>query len=497
MQYEQLILGGPGCGKTTHLLKLVSDHLKSGIRPNEIAYVAFTRKAAAESRQRAQQQFGFDEKELPYFKTLHSFAFKELGLSSEKLMTSEHYDELGEILKLEFGKVDDEFGIISEQRERGSQYYHIEQQARLRCIDLKAMCRKDGRQGYWNVQHYHESLKAFKESKRIYDYTDILELWLKKMMPLPIKVLIVDEAQDLSPLQWKIVEKMKGDVPYVYYAGDDDQAIYEWAGADINHFLTLGVETTVLPISHRLPRQVFQRCDRIARKIKHRYTKNWSPCDREGSILTVGSPEMAPVGEGQWMVLARNHYHLENVAQYFKSRGHVFNFSGRSSVASPDALALRAWLRSQSQEYVAFADIKRIVPKFYKSKFKGDKSSVYSISDETLIDHSSLLQQYGIDLSQNWEANLMLRPDEKGYLKMVLSRGGNLEKTPSIRISTIHAVKGGEAENVLVMPDMSGACYDSYVSKPDAESRVFYVACSRAKERLVLCQPQGPNYFPL
>lgn len=496
--YKELILGGPGCGKTTKLLELVKFHLDSGIKPNQIGYVAFTRKAAGEARFRAGNQFGLSEKELPYFRTLHSFAFKELGFSGEQLMGPDHYTELGQMLKLEFGKVDNEFGIISEQRERGSQYYHIEQQSRLRCLDLRRVCLLDGRQGYWAVKHFQDSLNAFKASRRIYDYTDILEQWLIKMHPLPLKVLIVDEAQDLSPLQWKLVEKMQRDIPFIYYAGDDDQAIYEWAGADINYFLNLGVKTTVLPLSHRLPRQIFTRCDKIVRKIRHRYAKDWSPSPRDGEVSFVASPELAKMDNGSWMVLARNNYQLDGVASYLKSRGYPFYFSGRSSLASSDILAVRAWIRAQSQdETVLLADIKSILPKFYKSKFKGDKAAILAYEDEFVMPKEELKTVHGIDFNESWESNLVLRAEERSYIKSLLGRKINIEEAPPIRISTIHAVKGGEADNVLVMQDMSGACYDSFIAKPDGESRVFYVACSRAKERLVICHPQTSTYFPL
>lgn len=495
--HRELILGGPGCGKTTKLLGIVGQHLANGIHPNEIAFVAFTRKAAGEAKSRAGSQFGLSEKELPYFRTLHSFAFKELGFGSDKLMSSDHYNELGSILKLDFGKVDDEYGMMSEQKERGSQYYYIEQQSRLRCIPLQKMCLMDGRQGYWNVRHYQESLQAFKKAKRIHDYTDILELWLAKMQPLPCRVLIVDEAQDLSPLQWRLIEKLQGDIPFVYYAGDDDQAIYEWAGADINYFLNLGIQTTVLPISHRLPRLIFNRCDKIAKKIRHRYAKNWAPSPREGQIQMIASPELASMNDGNWMVLARNHYQLDGVAAFLKSRGYAFTFSGRSSLATQDVLAVRAWLRAQASEYVALADVKRIVPKFYKSKFKGDRSSIFAMSDDSIMPREELASLYGIHLDEPWETNLILRPEEKSYLKSLLGRKVDMEKEPAIKISTIHAVKGGESDNVLVIPDMSAACYDSFIARPDAESRVFYVACSRARERLVICHPQTASYFPL
>lgn len=496
-QYRQLVLGGPGCGKTTHLLSIVGDYLNKGVLPHQIAYVAFTRKAASEAKQRAQSQFGLSESDLPYFRTLHSFAFKELGMGQDQLMTSNHYNELGDLLKIKFGSVENEFGMITEQRERGSQYYHIEQQSRLRCLTLKQMCLLDGRQGSFLVQHYQDSLRAFKGARGIVDYTDILELWLSKMHVLPIKVLIIDEAQDLSPLQWKLVEGIQREVPFVYFAGDDDQAIYEWAGADVNCFLNLNAERKVLPISYRLPRQVFARCDRIVKRIRHRYTKNWSPAPREGLVTTVGAAEMAPMQSGEWMVLARNHYQLEGTAGFLKSKGYIFNFNGRSSLSSVDALAAKAWIRSQACERVTVGDIKRILARFPKARLKGNKEVIFSMRDDQAIPKEILSLEYGIDLSMSWEQSLIINPEERIYIQSALRRERNLDLSPRIRLNTIHAVKGGECDNVLLLPDMSAACHDSFIRRPDTEARVFYVGASRAKEQLVVCQPQTSKYFPI
>ena len=70
-------------------------------------------------------------------------------------------------------------------------------------------------------------------------FNDVLADYITKCQPLDIDLAIIDEAQDLSPLQWEMVEHMTAKCPEIYYAGDDDQAIYSWAGADVNHFLNL------------------------------------------------------------------------------------------------------------------------------------------------------------------------------------------------------------------------------------------------------------------
>ena len=98
-----MILGGPGCGKTTRLLRVVDGHLKSGASPSRVGFFAFTRKAAQEAKSRACETFKLTDDDLPYFRTIHSFAFKELNLSRQQVMSPEHYKDIGFELKLSFG----------------------------------------------------------------------------------------------------------------------------------------------------------------------------------------------------------------------------------------------------------------------------------------------------------------------------------------------------------------------------------------------------------
>ena len=92
-----IINAGAGTGKTTTLLNLVDQFIKDGIRPRQIGYFSFTKKAATEAADRAADKFGLDkENDLPFFRTLHSYAFNQLGMTKEKMMGPEDYKEFGE-----------------------------------------------------------------------------------------------------------------------------------------------------------------------------------------------------------------------------------------------------------------------------------------------------------------------------------------------------------------------------------------------------------------
>jgi superfamily I DNA/RNA helicase len=74
---KTIILGPPGTGKTTTLLNLVDEFIKQGIKPREIGYFSFSKKAATEAATRAAQKFELSpEHDLVYFRTIHSLCFK-------------------------------------------------------------------------------------------------------------------------------------------------------------------------------------------------------------------------------------------------------------------------------------------------------------------------------------------------------------------------------------------------------------------------------------
>ena len=79
----------------------------------------------------------------------------------------------------------------------------------------------------------------------------------------------------------------------------------------------------------------------------------------------------------------------------------------------------------------------------------------------------------------------------------MLGNGEKLNQDPRIEVSTIHAAKGGECENVIVVLDNAKKIRDSVesnIKKADEEHRVWYVGITRTKNSLYLLKPKKERY---
>ena len=91
----------------------------------------------------------------------------------------------------------------------------------------------------------------------------------------------------------------------------------------------------------------------------------------------------------------------------------------------------------------------------------------------------------------------LFSPKEISYIRAMLRRGEKITKQPRIRLSTIHAAKGGEATNVVLLTDITTRVYKNYQENPDDENRVFYVGITRTKENLYLIEPKTTRCYQI
>jgi superfamily I DNA/RNA helicase len=121
---------------------------------------------------------------------------------------------------------------------------------------------------------------------------------------------------------------------------------------------------------------------------------------------------------------------------------------------------------------------------------RGHKTFRSGEKDE-LYDMDSLKRNFGLLTDVIWhEALSKISLETQEYLIALLRRGVKLNQAPRIRLSTIHGAKGGEADNVLLLMDLSPKFAKEYARNPDNVHRLFYVGITRAKQSLHLVLPK-------
>lgn len=499
--HPEIILGPPGTGKTTCLLGMVDDELRSGTDPGRIGYVSFTRKAAHEATERACERFTLTHAQLPYFRTLHSLCFLILGLSPSDVLERGRLIEFGDwagIRVTSRWSMDEgtPFGF-----EVGDRILFMENLSRIRCQSLRQQYDDDCDDLPWTeVSRVSRALSEFKQVRRLLDYTDMLTEVVASGWKSRLEVLFVDEAQDLSQLQWRLVSKLATTCRRVVVAGDDDQAIYRWAGADVDHFVALPGDTRVLSQSWRCPMAVQELSQGLVSKIHHRREKVWLPRTAAGVLKYAGNIDDVNLEGKDVMILARNNYMLRDVVvPMLRSSGVLFEWRGQSSVSEPVLDAIVTWERLRRGDDVTVDEVRRAYE--YMSIGVGVARGFKTLPGRDADERTGMraLQEHGGLLTDAiWHDALDRIPNgEKVYLLRALRAGERLARRPRIRLSTIHGAKGGEADHVILMTDMALRTHREMHAHPDDEHRVWYVAVTRAREALTVMMPSTNRYFLL
>jgi len=457
--------GPPGTGKTHKLISRAKAYIRIGTPLDSIAYFAFTKKAAKVARDR----MPVDNDKLYYFRTIHSFAFDQLDLNTKKVMQPSDYEKIGKQLNIRVKYYDkynrEEIFYLNND----SPYFQMIGRAMNRDITIREEYdrnehnRKEIKR-FSILKNIDDNLKEYKRVKEKLDFNDMINQLIDKEDLPRFKVIFIDEAQDLSPLQWKLFDKLKEYADDIYLAGDDDQAIFAWAGADVNRFINEPAKETVLKYSKRISRAVQeQSMVPLTNIIGQRKLKQYYPRDYEGISERINNLDQVDLTKGKWLIQTRTISRLNRMTKELRKRNLYYETNKGKS------FKVRIYNASVN----------------YNSWCRGIELEEKEIKD--IVEFTGL-QQEQWDKNINWfDAFKETDYKEREYIKHLLDNGENLDEEARIQVSTIHAAKGGEEDNIILCLDMGDKIKKAIKKsqdKHDEEHRVWYVGSTRTRNNL-------------
>jgi DNA helicase-2/ATP-dependent DNA helicase PcrA len=483
---KTIIFGPPGTGKTTMLLNLMEKKLKD-CNPGEIGFVSFTRKAIEEAITRAATRFDLPRSRFRYFQTLHALAYRHTTIK-KPMVSRTHIKQINELADLKLtGTLNKEYSLNTHD----DKLLFLINYAKLCKLTLADAWHQYGEdQPWYELERLNVFYRQYKTEHGLTDFTDMLQNFVDgDRIQMPLKHLIVDEAQDINPLQWDVINIVAETCKDLVIAGDDDQAIYGWNGADVSPLLFANPrDKIVLPKSYRLHRSVFELANKISSNIEFREDKDWTSSGKKiGGITVHNELEELDLSNGEeWLLLTRTNYQTEAIQEELRYLGMLYQTSDGSSIPADVKNAIQGYQDLRKGLTLTGKKAKAFIT-YASCQLEYSKDKVYSKNDFILINFGD----------HWWNILESIDYDEMLYYRDLLAKGFTLNDEPKITLQTIHKSKGGECDNVVVFSDISKRIYDSFQENPDSEHKVFYVAVTRSKRNLYLMQPQTGTYYPL
>jgi DNA helicase-2/ATP-dependent DNA helicase PcrA len=563
------LFGGPGSGKTTALLDRVEEILEQDdVTIRDVLVVSYTRAAAAEVRERLAERLDVSPRALKgNVATMHAKAYELLDLSRNDVVGEKDKQEFCEDYGVEY---EDEYGGAGRRTARSTtlgnkiiatsqwlqrtrrdvaDWYDVPFQWNVEEVRLPPEVDPNAQEGNkytptWpadddrvDVPQVIRAWRSYKGEEGLVGFADMLERVSQRSLVPHVDYLVIDEFQDITTLQYGVYEEWKPHMKKVLIAGDDDQVVYAWQGADPNLLLDADRdEDVVLPNSYRLPSRILNTVNKEIRHIDKRQEKDLKPRKEGGVVEGVQSPSMLDLArnvrytveqdEGSIMLLFRARYQMFQFIDEFLPLGMPFSVLTDQRMWT-DRLTqyVNAIEKLQEDDPVNGLEARRLADMLQDSAFgTNERDALFDFIDERQ-------EELGVDDLVELEIQAGEISDHAPFAPDGPSAGDMLRKVTSfqrksveayfdgpysgmdpnrVRVGTIHSAKGREADHVFVATDLTEKVVEQMAASVDDEDvdgveeftsttspvpiltdnerRVFYVGMSRARERLVLLE---------
>ncbi|MCY9108289.1 ATP-dependent helicase [Bacillus atrophaeus] len=282
-----LVLAGAGSGKTRVLTARAAhmiEHL--GVSPENMLLVTFTTKAVAEMKERMANEYGLAPQHVGRLVTgtFHSLFYKILYHYDSSKWNGDH------LLKMEWQK---EQYIKKALYEEGADEKEFPVDQAIQQISYWKNSYLPGERiplkDEWEKQVYrlYEHYERQKKEHGQFDFDDMASACYELFQLRPdilehyqtrFTYILIDEFQDINPVQYKIMQMLASPEQNLCCVGDDDQSIYAFRGSSPSFILDFqkdypGAKTVYLTANYRSTHPIVSSADLVVKKNKKRYVK--------------------------------------------------------------------------------------------------------------------------------------------------------------------------------------------------------------------------------
>lgn len=530
------LIGGAGTGKTTELLRIMDGVLQRVHDPFNIGFVSFTRAARREASNRAGDAFNVKPQKLEndgWFRTLHSVCFKQLGVARNEMISDDVESQawiaeaLGEevhdtsespdLADVFHGATTDSDKALAIWGQARNRLESLET-AWLRAVGVDRRCP--------DYEDIEATVKRYEQAKRLdgrIDFTDILARYAGWYCTTDgaepcdpdgevpdVPCWFFDEAQDNSALTDAVARRLisHDGCEFAYVVGDYFQSIYSFGGASPTHFMGWPVaKERTMPKSYRCPPAIHDVGEEILRECSDYWDRGIQAADHEGDVEAslMGKRIAHEVDPNEsWLLLARTNLLARKWGRLLDASGVPWTPTrGNGGWAAPSRnAATRALMALQAGAPISGGDwceILKFAPSRYQDEQiieRGTKIEWKSYNAEDMADEYPWLvpEDLGMvgatpEFYSHVKAGDWYRwiPKSAEYADAVAKWGDEAIQAGKVKVGTIHSVKGSEADNVAVLTSLTHQSVASMKTDEgrDEEHRVWYVAGTRAKKRLI------------
>jgi DNA helicase-2/ATP-dependent DNA helicase PcrA len=465
-----LVKAGPGSGKTKTVMERCSSMIAAGIVPGSILVVTFSREAAAEIRRRVEDQ---DQGHGICMLTIHALGYLILRetlkdrcpkLIDEKT-ASKRYLEASRHCGIM--PTDDGFLEVTLEKARFSK--------RIKNDVVKEYINILSRNNEMDMGDLVTLPSILLEDKRIREY------WQNRWSHVTI-----DEAHDCTPIEAKLISQLAYKNLCVVF--DENQSIYGWRGGAPDVISKVAnFKTYQLPITYRCPQNIY---DKAWTLIRAHTSQTPLKCKNGGGKLLIGYTDIVtPLGPDT-MVLCRTQNDVSTVEKDLSDRGFPINVSG-GLFDSYEASVILAYAEAALGKREAWSTVLR--NPFQKKDNRLErvaKRATYRKPLELFLDEWRETH-FMIDRKSSEKYEAIMSLCNKGTADFVKKLHARRMPNNNVRVMTLHASKGLEADNVILYNVTDRMLPHKNEKDLNSERRLMYVGMTRARHNLMIMTLPG------